>query len=103
MKVLVTGGTGYIGSHTCVELLNHGDEVVIVDNLYNSKREVVDRIASICGKSPVFYEVDVTDKAAVSRIFSQYQIVAIVAQGDLAALPDCLVGRKMDQDRKSVV
>lgn len=78
MKVLVTGGTGYIGSHTCVELLNHGDEVVIVDNLYNSKREVVDRIASICGKSPVFYEVDVTDKAAVSRIFSQHQIDAVI-------------------------
>ena len=59
MKILVTGGTGYIGSHTVVELLNNNYEVVIIDNLYNSKRDVVDKIEKITGKSVVFYEGDV--------------------------------------------
>lgn len=78
MKVLVTGGTGYIGSHTCVELLQNGDEVIIADNLYNSKPEVVERIASISGKAPVFYEADVTDKAAIRKIFAEHQIDAVI-------------------------
>ena len=60
MAVLVTGGTGYIGSHTVVELLNNGYDVVIVDNFINSKPEVLNRIYQITGKKPRFYEVDVT-------------------------------------------
>ena len=62
MKILVTGGTGYIGSHTAIELLNNDYEVVIIDNLSNSKREVVDKIKKITGKDVIFYEVDVCDK-----------------------------------------
>ena len=62
MKILVTGGTGYIGSHTAVELLNNDYEVVIIDNLSNSKREVVDKIKKITGKDVIFYEGDVCDK-----------------------------------------
>jgi UDP-glucose 4-epimerase len=56
MKILVTGGTGYIGSHTAIELLNNDYEVVIIDNLSNSKREVVDKIKKITGKDVIFYE-----------------------------------------------
>ena len=57
MKILVTGGAGYIGSHTCVNLLENNYEVVIVDNLYNSNEKVVDRITQITGKKPAFYNV----------------------------------------------
>ena len=70
MKILVTGGAGYIGSHTCVELLDAGYEVVIVDNLYNSNRKAVDRIEQITGKEVVFYEKDIRDKEAMHEIFS---------------------------------
>ena len=71
MKILVTGGTGFIGSHTVVELLNEGYDVVIVDNLYNSKALVVDRIETITGKRPAFYEVDVTDRKALTEVFEK--------------------------------
>ena len=69
MKVLVTGGTGFIGSHTCVELLEKGYEVVIFDNLYNSKRDVVDKIEKISGKKVVFYEADMLHKEELRPIF----------------------------------
>ena len=62
MKILVTGGTGFIGSHTCVELLDAGFEVVIIDNLYNSQRDAVDKIEAISGKKVVFYEEDCMDE-----------------------------------------
>ena len=62
MKVLVTGGAGYIGSHTCVELLNIGKEIVIVDNLSNSKIESIDKIKKITGKDFEFYQTDILDE-----------------------------------------
>ena len=71
MKVLVTGGTGYIGSHTCVELLNDGEEVIILDNLSNSKREVVNYIEEITGKKVTFYEEDCCDRDALVKIFRE--------------------------------
>lgn len=70
MKILVTGGAGYIGSHTCVELLDAGYEVVILDNLYNSSKKAVDRIEEITGKKVTFYENDMLDKEALEKIFT---------------------------------
>lgn len=71
MKILVTGGAGYIGSHTCVELLNEGYEVVIVDNLSNASEKAVDRIEHISGKTVKFYENDIRDCEALKRIFEE--------------------------------
>lgn len=72
MAILVTGGTGYIGSHTVVELLNIGKEVIIVDNLSNSKPCVLDRIESITGKHPTFYQVDLLDEEALEGVFAKH-------------------------------
>ena len=68
-KILVTGGTGYIGSHTVVELLESGKEVVIVDNLSNSKFNVLGNISKITKKTPKFYNIDYLDKASLERVF----------------------------------
>lgn len=78
MKILVTGGTGFIGSHTVVELINEGYDVVIVDNLYNSKAMVVDRIEEITGVRPVFYEADVLDRETMNEIFDKEDIGAVI-------------------------
>ena len=71
MSILVTGGTGYIGSHTVVELQNAGYEAVIIDNLSNSNPEVLNRIEKITGKRPKFYEADIRDKEALKKIFDE--------------------------------
>ncbi|MFI3064154.1 UDP-glucose 4-epimerase GalE [Streptococcus suis] len=78
MSILVTGGAGYIGSHTVVELLNLGKEVVIVDNLSNSSILVLDRIETITGKRPTFYELDVADKEALRQVFENENIEAAI-------------------------
>lgn len=78
MDILVTGGTGFIGSHTCVELLNAGYNVVIIDNLSNSKKEVVSYIEDITKKKVKFYENDVCDKDALDKIFNENDIKAII-------------------------
>lgn len=78
MKILVTGGTGFIGSHTVVELLNNNYEVVIIDNLYNSKKEVLDNIKRITGKDVIFYEGDVCDKSLLEKIFTSHKIEAVI-------------------------
>ena len=72
MSILVTGGTGYIGSHTVVELLNAGHNVIIIDNLSNSKLCVLDRIEKICGKRPTFVECEMCDKTALEEVFCKY-------------------------------
>ena len=76
--ILVTGGTGYIGSHTCVELLKNGYEVVIIDNLSNSNNDVVDRIKKITNKDLKFYFGDVSDKELLRRIFTENKIDAVI-------------------------
>jgi UDP-glucose 4-epimerase len=69
MAILVTGGAGYIGSHTLIELLTAGYEVVVVDNLSNSSVESLTRVKKITGKELIFYEADICDKEALDRIF----------------------------------
>lgn len=86
MRILVTGGTGYIGSHTCVQLLERGDEVVIVDNLSNSKASVVDAIETITGKKPTFCKADILDKEALEKIFSSHEIEAVIHFAGLKAV-----------------
>ena len=78
MKILVTGGTGYIGSHTAVELLDSGYDVVIIDNLSNSKRDVIDKIKQITNKNITFYEGNVCDKELLRTIFEEHKIDAVI-------------------------
>ncbi|MFI3284470.1 MAG: UDP-glucose 4-epimerase GalE [Erysipelotrichaceae bacterium] len=78
MKVLVTGGLGFIGSHTVVELLNRNDEVVIVDNLYNASIGVLDKIESITGKRPLFHQVDILDKEGLDEVFKMYNFDSVI-------------------------
>lgn len=86
MKILVTGGAGYIGSHTCVELLNEGYEVVIMDNLYNSSQKAVDRIQEISGKTVTFYKTDILDKEGMQEIFDKEKIDAVIHFAGLKAV-----------------
>ena len=86
MKILVTGGTGFIGSHTCVELIEAGYEPVIVDNLSNSQRSVVGRIKEITGRDVIFYHEDISDFAAMTRIFSVHEISAVIHFAGLKAV-----------------
>ncbi len=86
MKVLVTGGAGYIGSHTCVELLNAGHELVIVDNFVNSKPEALDAIRTITGKDFAFYEVDIRDREALGKPFTEHDIDAVIHFAGLKAV-----------------
>ena len=86
MKILVTGGAGYIGSHTCVELLKEGHDVIIMDNLYNSSREAVRRIEEIAGKTVTFYETDMCDRKAVTALFEKEVIDAVIHFAGLKAV-----------------
>ncbi len=86
MKVLVTGGAGYIGGHTCVELLNAGHEVVVIDNFVNSKPEALDNIRKITGRDLAFYKADLRDREAVRRIFEEHQIDAAIHFAGLKAV-----------------
>lgn len=86
MSLLITGGTGYIGSHTVVELLNIGKDIVIVDNLSNSSTQVLDRITQITGKSVTFIEANICDAAAMEQVFSQHDIEAVIHFAGLKAV-----------------
>ena len=86
MSILVTGGAGYIGSHTCIELIKAGYDVVVVDNLYNSKREALKRTAELSGKQVPFYECDIRDKAGLSKVFSEEKIDAVIHFAGLKAV-----------------
>ena len=86
MRILVTGGTGYIGSHTCIELLKNGYEVVIIDNLINSKESVVGKIEKLSGKSVKFYKCDILDEEGMDRVFSEQKIDAVIHFAGLKAV-----------------
>lgn len=86
MAILVTGGTGYIGSHTVIELQNAGYEVIIVDNLVNSSREVLERIEELSGIRPAFYEADIRDRKAMEKIFEENKIDSVIHFAGLKAV-----------------
>ncbi|THY31931.1 UDP-glucose 4-epimerase [Aureobasidium pullulans] len=93
-SVLVTGGTGYIGGFTALALLEADYKVVIVDNLYNSSEEVINRIETICGKRPAFYNVDITDEKALEKVFTEHpdidnviHFAALKAVGESGEIP----------------
>ena len=86
MTILVTGGAGYIGSHTCVELLNKGYEVVIIDNLDNSNIKAIDRVKQITGKDLKFYQADVRDRSALDKVFTENKIDAAIHFAGLKAV-----------------
>ena len=86
MQILVTGGAGYIGSHTCVELLAEGYEVIVVDNLANSSEKAIERIQEITGKNLIFHRVDLRDKAALENIFHHAAIDAVIHFAGLKAV-----------------
>lgn len=85
-KILVTGGTGFIGSHTVVELFKNVDEVDILDNLFNSKASVVDKIEKIAGKRPNFYKIDLLDEAAMEKLFSENNYDLVIHFAGLKAV-----------------
>ena len=91
MSILVTGGAGYIGSHTVVELLNKGENIVIVDNFANSKPEALDRIKKITGKDFKFYEVDILDEEGLSKVFEENDIESVVHFAGLKAVGESVV------------
>ena len=86
MKILVTGGTGYIGSHACVELLNAGHEVVVFDNLYNSKEDAIDRIKKITGKDLKFYKADMLDVESMRVVFEENKFDCVIHFAGLKAV-----------------
>ena len=86
MSILVTGGAGYIGSHTCVEMLNAGYDVIVIDNLDNSSSESLKRVEAITGKSVKFYEKDVRDREALRQIFTDNKIEAVIHFAGLKAV-----------------
>ncbi|MEC1525874.1 UDP-glucose 4-epimerase GalE [Neobacillus niacini] len=86
MAILVTGGSGYIGSHTCVELLNAGYEIIVVDNFSNSKPESLTRVKEITGKDFKFYEVDILDQKGLEKVFSENHIEAVIHFAGLKAV-----------------
>ena len=92
MRILVTGGAGYIGSHTCVELLNEGHEVIVLDNLYNASEIALERVKHITGKDLTFYEVDLLDKEKVNEVFEKEEIDAVIHFAALKA-----VGESVDK------
>ena len=86
MAILITGGAGYIGSHTCIELLNAGQDIIIVDNYSNSKPESLLRVKEITGKNIKFYEIDLIDREGIERVFLNNQIDAVIHFAGLKAV-----------------
>lgn len=91
MSILVTGGAGYIGSHTCIELMKAGYDIVVVDNFYNSKREALKRIAELSGKEFAFYECDIRDKKGMDHVFKQEKIDAVIHFAGLKAVGESCI------------
>ncbi len=100
-KILLTGGAGYIGSHACVELLNDGYDVVVVDNLSNSSREAVTRVEQLSGKSVSFYQIDVLDAAELRKVFTAHKISGVIHFAGLKAVGES-VGKPLDYYKNNI-
>lgn len=87
-KILVSGGAGYIGSHTCVELLAAGYDVVVVDNFSNSKPAVLERVGRIADRAPIWYEADLRDRAALAKVFSQHAFAGVLHCAGVKAIDE---------------
>ncbi len=92
MSILITGGAGYIGTHTCVELLNRGEDLVVVDNFYNSNLQAIKNVKKITGKDFKFYEVDILDREKLTKIFEENSIESVIHFAGLKA-----VGESVDK------
>ncbi|HEY3599644.1 MAG TPA: UDP-glucose 4-epimerase GalE [Paraburkholderia sp.] len=99
--ILVTGGAGYIGSHTCVELLNDGYDVVVIDNLVNSNRKSIERVEQITGRQIAFYEADVRDQSALERIFDSHPVTGAIHFAALKAVGES-VAKPIDYYRNNI-
>ena len=86
MAILITGGCGYIGGHTCLEMVKAGHDIVVLDNYYNSKPEALHRVEELCGRKLKFYEADIRDEAALTRIFKENDIDAVIHFAGLKAV-----------------
>jgi len=93
LNILVTGGAGYIGSHTCVELLENGFGVVVIDNLCNSEKEALVRVEKITGKTLKFYEGDIRDAILLGKIFDENKIDAVIHFAGLKAVGESVTIR----------
>ena len=102
MAILVTGGAGYIGSHTVIELLEENNEVIIVDNFVNSKEEALNRIRKITGKDFKFYQVDVCDKEALHKVFEENKIDCVIHFAGLKAVGES-VSIPMEYYRNNII
>ena len=91
MEILVTGGAGYIGSHTCVELLEKGCDVVVVDNFDNSSPRSIERVEQITGKKVSLYKADVRDRAAMDKVFAEHAIDYVIHFAGLKAVGESCV------------
>jgi len=86
VNIFITGGAGYIGSHTCVELLNEGFDIVVADNLSNSSQVSLDRVRRITGRDFPFYEIDICDEDALSRVFEEHSFDGVIHFAGLKAV-----------------
>ena len=102
MSILITGGAGFIGSHTCVEMLNSGYDVVVVDNLDNSSSESLDRVEKITGKKVKFYKEDVRNREALRKIFTENSIEAVIHFAGLKAVGESVRGPIMYYDNNLI-
>ena len=92
MAILVTGGAGFIGSHTCVELLNAGYEVVVLDNLVNASEKSLERVKAITGKEVTFYKGDILDRTILNEIFEKEKIDSCIHFAGLKAVGESVIG-----------
>ena len=99
MKVLVTGGMGYIGSHTCVQMIEADMEPIIVDNLCNAKIEVLSRIEALTGKQPTFYQGDIRDEVFLDSLFAKHDIQAVIHFAGLKNKPHKILAQKTVRPR----